>query len=270
MNTREVDPVTPVAPYLGGKRKLAKRIIERIEAIPHNTYAEPFVGMGGVFFRRSQAPKAEVINDLNRDVATFFRILQRHYVAFLDMMRFQLTTRTEFERLTKIDPLTLTDLERAARFLYLRRTAFGGNPSGNNFGVAPESPARFDITKLIPMLEDVHTRLAGVVIECLPYAELIRRYDRAGTLFYVDPPYWGCESYYGRGLFEREDFERLADLLEGIDGRFILSLNDRPEIRQIFRRFKIEAVDTSYSVNKDSRGRVGELIITGPARRRAR
>ena len=69
-----------------------------------------------------------------------------------------------------INPETLTDLERAARVLYLQRTAFGGKVSGRNFGVAPERPARFNLTTREPMLEDLHSRLSGVVIECLDFA----------------------------------------------------------------------------------------------------
>lgn len=53
-----VHPVTPVAPWLGGKRNLAKRIVAIIERIPHQTYAEPFVGMGGIFLRRTMSPAA--------------------------------------------------------------------------------------------------------------------------------------------------------------------------------------------------------------------
>jgi DNA adenine methylase len=87
-----VDPVRPVAPWLGGKKNLALRLIRRIEAIPHALYAEPFVGMGGVFLRRKLRPRAEVINDASRDIATLFRILQRHYPQFLEVLRFQLTT----------------------------------------------------------------------------------------------------------------------------------------------------------------------------------
>jgi DNA adenine methylase len=74
-----VQPTLPVAPWLGGKRNLAKRITAILDAVPHSTYCEPFVGMGGVFFRRTMRPKAEAINDLGRDIATLFRILQRHY-----------------------------------------------------------------------------------------------------------------------------------------------------------------------------------------------
>lgn len=260
-------PANPVAPYLGGKRNLAKRIIERLAGIPHETYCEPFVGMGGVFLRRPFRARAEVINDISRDVTNLFRILQRHYVPLMDMLRWQVTSRTEFERLVAENAESLTDLERAARFLYLQRTAFGGKVSGRNFGVSPSAPARFDVNRLGPLLEEVHTRLSGVVIERLPWPELLTRYDRPGTLFYLDPPYWGCEADYGPGIFAREDFERLAEQLAGLKGGFLLSLNDVPGVRQTFRAFTIEGVETSYSIagggRGAERGRVQEVLISG-------
>lgn len=243
-----VAPVTPVAPWLGGKRNLARRICAVIDATPCTTYAEPFVGMGGIFLRRSTRPRAEVINDAGRDVANLFRILQRHYVAFLDMLRFQLTVRSEFNRLVDTRPETLTDLERAARFLYLQRTAFGGKVSGRNFGVARDRPGRFNLTTLEPMLEDLHSRLAGVVIECLDFADFIRRYDGPETLFYLDPPYWGCEGDYGRALFGRARFEEMAAVLVALKGRFILSLNDVEGVRKTFAGFRFESVRTTYTI----------------------
>ncbi len=232
--------------------------------------------MGGVFLRRSMRARAEVINDLGRDVANLFRILQRHYPQFLDCLRFQLTTRAEFERLVATRPETLTDLERAARFLYLQRTtarqliacnqrevAFGGKVSGRNFGVSVGRTARFNLTTLEPMLEDVHARLSGVVIECLDYGAFIARYDSPGTLFYLDPPYWGCEDDYGKAMFARGDFERLATQPAGIRGRFLMSINDLPEVRELFGGFEIEAVEVSYTVGRKagSRGKRGELLV---------
>lgn len=96
-----VDPVHPAAAYIGGKRNLAKRLVTMIDAVPHDAYCEAFVGMGGVFFRRTARPKSETINDWSQDVATFFRVLQHHYVAFLDMLRFQVTSRANFELLVR-------------------------------------------------------------------------------------------------------------------------------------------------------------------------
>lgn len=258
-----VDPVLPAAPWVGGKRRLARRVCAIIDRTPCRTYAEPFIGMGGIFLRRTARPKSEVINDRARDVANLFRILQRHYPQFIDTLRFQLTTRVEFDRLVAANPDTLTDLERAARFLYLQRTAFGGKPSGHNFGVSPGRPGRFNLSTLEPMLEDLHQRLAGVVIECLDFGAFITRYDTPETLFYLDPPYWGCEDYYGKALFAREDFGRLAAQLRDLRGRFILSLNDVPEVRELFAGFTIAEVDVAYSVSKGpAQPRCPELLIS--------
>jgi len=258
-----VRPVKPAAPYFGGKRNLSRRLVEIIAATPHALYAEPFVGMGGVFLRRTSRPSTEVINDWSTDVATFFRVLQRHYIAFLDMLRFQLTTREAFERLQKVDPTTLTDLERAARFLYLQKVAFGGKIAGRNFGAVYQGGGRFDVTRLQPLLEDIHERLAGVIIERLPFGEFIRRYDRPGTLFFIDPPYFGNEDDYGAGMFSKADFGLLRDLLEGLDGRFVMTINDRPEVRALFGRFTFEPVTLTYTVS-GSPTPAKELIITGP------
>lgn len=266
LSTDAVKPVVPAAPYIGGKRNLARRLVTIIDAIPCSAYAEPFVGMGGIFLRRNRRPKCEIINDISEDVSTFFRILQRHYVAFMDMLRFQLTTRAGFERLMRTDPSTLTDLERAARFLYLQRLAFGGKVSGRNFGVDVNSSARFNVVKLGPVLEELHERLAGVTIERLGYADFLAKYDRATTLFYLDPPYWGCEDDYGAAVFSADDFDKLAAHLAGIKGQFLLSINDTPEIREIFGRFDLEDVETTYTLGSAASGagkRAGELIIRG-------
>jgi len=257
-----VIPDRPVAGYIGGKRNLAKRLIAQINATPHDTYAEAFVGMAGVFFRRDRRPKGEVINDYSEDVATFFRVLQHHYNAFMELIRRQLTSRAEFERLILTDPVTLTDMQRSARFLFLQRCAFGGKVAGRSFGVQTGRPAAFDVTKLGPLIEAAHKRLSGVVIERLDWADFITRYDRAGTLFYLDPPYYGCEGDYGRDLFSRDQFEAMAEQLGRIKGRFILSINDRPQVRDLFKAFDIEPVPVRYSVGGGDTGLFRELIIS--------
>lgn len=263
-----MQPTRPIAPWLGGKRNLAKRLTAIIDADAraglHTAYAEPFVGMGGVFLRRTSRPRAEFINDRQRDVYTLFRVLQEHYVAFLDLMRFQITTQAGFERLVAVDPTTLTDLQRAARFLYLQRTAFGGKVSGRNFGVSADRPARFNLTTLEPDLEALHERLSRVTVMCLDYADFIARIDRPGALFYLDPPYFGCEGDYGKDLFSRAEFERMAAQLGGLKGRFILSINDVPEIRETFAGFQIVPVTTTYTVGRqaEARGTRGELLVS--------
>lgn len=258
-----VTPTNPAAPYLGGKRNLAKRICKIIDADDHLTYAEPFVGMGGIFLRRRRQPRAELINDRSQEIYTLFRILQEHYVAFLDLLRFQITTQSNFERLVRTDPATLTDLQRAARFLFLQRTAFGGKVSGRNFGISADRPARFNLTTLEPDLEALHSRLAGVTVTCMDCATFIDRIDRSETLFYLDPPYWGSEDDYGKGMWSREDFSRLAEQLASIKGRFLLSINDNAEVRETFDQFTMTPLKTSYSIsNRTGATAAGELVIS--------
>lgn len=259
---RPVEATPTPAAYIGGKRALSRRLVDLINATPHTTYAEAFVGMGGVFLKRTQQPRWEVINDFNGEVATLFRILQRHYPQFMDMLKFQVTSRREFERLKSSDPATLTDLERAARFLYLQRLAFGGKVAGQNFGVSGGA-ARFNITRLASTLEAIHERLAGVVIENLPWQTFIDRYDRPETLFYLDPPYWGSEGDYGASLFGREHFALMAERLTRLQGRFIFSINDVPEIRAVFGSFRFEEASLTYSVQGGAGKAAKELIVSG-------
>lgn len=258
---KSIRKTTPIAPYLGGKRNLSAKIIRRISGIEHDIYAEPFVGMGGIFLRRQFQPKLEAVNDISGDITNLFRILQRHYPQFMEILRFQITSRREFERLLRSDASTLTDLERASRFIYLQRLAFGGKVQGRTFGVSTYG-ARFNLFKLAPQLEEIHERMAGVVIENLHWRRFIERYDRPQTLFYIDPPYWGCESDYGEDVFGRPDFFELAEVLSKLQGSFILSLNDLPEVRDLFSQFAIEEVSLQYSVSARKPKLVKELIIT--------
>ena len=258
----KVEPTKPVAAYVGGKSKLSKKLSPLIDSLSYDTYVEPFIGMGSVFFQRQKASKSEVINDRSGDISNFFRIIQRHYPQFLEMLCFQVSNRREFERLKKCDPDTLTDLERALRFLYLQKLAFGGKVYGRVFGISSHNGANFNSDKLAVILEKTHKRLAGVVIENLDWQDLIPRYDREGTLFYCDPPYYGTEHYYGKDLFDRSQYALMSGVLSSIKGRFILSINDTPEIREIFSRFNIEEVSVLYTLSRGNPSENKELIIT--------
>ena len=115
---------------------------------------------------------------------------------------------------------------------------------------------------MLQLIEAAHRRLQRVQIERLNWDVFLRRYDRPFTLFYLDPPYWNHEMDYGKGIFARKDFTRMAELLAKLKGRFILSLNDRPEVRELFSGFRIETVQTRYSANARSTRRINEVLIS--------
>lgn len=260
-----VTPLQPPAAYIGGKSRLAETILPLIEAVPHRVYAEPFVGMGGIFLRRRYRAPVEIVNDISLDVVTLFRVMKRHPEELARQFDFELTGRTRFEAAQAQDPAHLTDIERAARFLVLQRLAYGGKAAGRSYGVGRERQRSLRPAVLLREMGRLHDRLADVVVECLPFGEFLVRYDGPEVLFYLDPPYWGSEADYGKGVFGRADFGRMADILAGLAARWILSINDVPETRRVFSAFDIRPVTTNWSIgNRMDAGDGRELLIGNP------
>lgn len=248
----------PLAGWLGGKSRLAKRIISEIPE--HTCYVEVFAGAAWVLFRKPES-KVEVINDYSRDVANLYRVLQNHLEEFIRQFKFQIVSREEWERLNSLPPEALTDIQRAAQFYYLQKMSFGGKVSGRVFGVATTAKPRMNLLRIEEELSETHLRLARVMIENQNYLDCIKRYDRPHTFFYIDPPYYDCENDYGKGMFAKDDFQALADQLATIEGRFLLSLNDKPAVRDIFQAFNLSNADTTYSTGSRGPKKVSELII---------
>lgn len=248
---------SPLSGWIGGKMQISRTIVPLIQ--PHECYVEPFAGAAWIFFRKPES-NVEVLNDLNRDIVTLYRVIQHHLEEFIRYFRWVLVSRDEFERWKRVAPDTLTDIQRSARFYYLQKLSFGGRIAKPTLGISTTHPPRLNLLRIEEELSAAHLRLARVYVENLPYSDLIARYDRPTTFFYLDPPYWGCEDYYGKALFAREDFARLAEQLRGLQGRFILSLNDVPEVRALFAGFEIQAVTCRYSCGIE-RPLTRELLI---------
>lgn len=243
--------------YIGGKRALAKQIIAMFPE--HTTYCEVFAGGAQVLFRKEPS-KVEVLNDLDGEVVNFFRVCQQHYEELTRYLRYILASRAWFDLLKATNPAQLTDTQRAARFFYLQKNSFAGLVNRHNFGGCVVEPKGFNPERIQQMIENAHHRLARVQIESLPYEQILKRYDRPTTLFYLDPPYYGRKLYNHN--FEPEDFRTLAEQLKPLTGKFILSLNDVPEVRTIFRGFKIKSIELAYTAQKVAGRRFKEVLIT--------
>lgn len=248
--------VGPLA-YIGGKNRLANRIIELLPE--HTTYVEPFAGGAQVLFHKEPSP-VEVLNDLDGDIVNLFRVCQAHHEELIRCLRFALVGRNWFALVKAQNPESLTDIQRAARFLYLQKNSFAGLVRRQNYRYSVAGPPSYNPQRLPEILEKAHRRLARVQIESLPYEEILTRFDRPQTLFYLDPPYWRRKLY--RHNFADEDFARLAERLRAIRGKFVLSINDEPEVRQIFHGFRQRGIDLHYTAQKAAGKRYPELLIT--------
>lgn len=246
-----------ILPYIGGKNRLANTIIDLFP--PHRTYLEAFAGGASVFFRKEPST-VEVLNDKSGDVVTLFRVCQLHHEELIRYMRFMVSSRGWFDLLRKTDPTGLTDIQRAARFIYTQKNAYAGLVRNPHYKTSVVQPSGFNIERLPAIIEETHHRLARVQIENLPYEEVLRRYDSNDMLCFLDPPYYGRKLYNFN--FEHEDFVVLAERLKGLKGKFILSLNDLPEVRKLFGKFKFREVDLHYTAQKKPGKRYKELLIT--------
>ena len=243
--------------YIGGKRAIAKKIIEVFPK--HTTYVEAFAGGAQVFFKKEPST-VEVLNDLDGEMVNFYRVCQQHYEELLRYLRFMLVSRKWHGLLKVTDATTLTDIQRAARHLYLLKTSYAGLIRSLNYRRNVVQPPGFNPATFPKVIEEAHKRLARVQIECQPYEKVLKGYDRPDTLFYLDPPYYGIKLY--RHNLEAADFETMAKRLAGIQGKFVLSLNDVPEVRRIFKRFKFREIDIHYTAQKIAGRRYKEVLIT--------
>ncbi|ATF92847.1 DNA adenine methylase [Cedecea neteri] len=251
--------VSPVIPWVGGKRKLAKTLLPLFPA--HTCYVEPFCGGAALFFMKERSD-VEVLNDIDGEVVNLYRVIQYHLEEFIRQFKWALTSRQIFEWLNITPSVTLTDIQRAARFYYLQKLSFGAKAHRRTFGVRATRPAPLNILRMEETLSGAWERLQQVTIEHLDWLKCMKRYDRPETLFYLDPPYWNTTGY---GVpFGIEQYQLMAEqaLSPAMQGKVIISVNDHPAMRDVFGGLNISTTMTNYTVGSQNKNQVSELIIT--------
>jgi D12 class N6 adenine-specific DNA methyltransferase len=147
--------------YIGEKRSLAKRIIAIFPE--HTTYVEAFAGGAQVFFHKGPS-KVEVLNDLDGEIVNFFRVCQLHHEELLRYFRFCLVSRRWFELFKAMDPATLTDVQRAARYLYLLKGSFASLVRHPNYHWHVIQPPGFNLERLPELIENAHKVVVPVMV----------------------------------------------------------------------------------------------------------
>ena len=247
----------PIVPWMGGKRRLAKHLLPMFPE--HTCYVELFAGGAALFFMRPQPAKVEVLNDLNGQLINLYRVVQHHFDEFVRQFQWTLTSREVFARLQSAPPDCMTDIQRAARFFYLQHNAFGGKICDQHFGTATTGKA-WNAAQIADKLQVARNRLSGVYVENESWERCFQRYDREHTFFYADPPYWQTAGY--DRSFDWNQYELLAKMMRECKGKVMLSINDHPDIRELFKGFRITELNLVYSISRDKTQKTsGELVI---------
>ena len=280
----EVIKIKSPVTWIGNKTSIL-HILYALFPIGCDRYVEPFGGSGAVLLGKPVPDKFEVFNDYNHNLVNLFRCMRDRPMEFIRELGFlSLNSRDDFAILKKFfekeeftedylkAQLDLTeillpevtakevrtlyssarndhDLRRAAMFLKLIRYSYSSGCK--SFACQP-----FSLRTLFSLVQDFAKRCENVVIENQDFETLIKHYDRPTTFTYCDPPYFTSEYVYDCG-FTWEDHLRLYHALAGMKGKFLLSYNDCPEIRELYKEYnffdfkRVHSMAQKYEAGKE-------------------
>jgi DNA adenine methylase len=261
----------PLLKWAGGKRQLAVTILSRLpERI--DTYYEPFVGGGAVFFALAAEGRFRraVLSDRNPDLVCVYRAVQEDVEAVIEALGTMRHTESEYYRIREQKPRSAA--RRAARIIYLNKTGYNGLYRVNRAGQFNVPFGRYENPRICDAdnLRLVARALENVEISVDDFAASARR-ARPGDAVYFDPPYLPVSKTASFASYHSEPFglrehERLAHLFGEIEERgvcAVLSNSDTPETRRLYESFAHEFVRARRAINSNAggRGAVSELLV---------
>lgn len=261
--------VKPLISWPGGKSRLLKHLLPYIT--PARGYIEVFAGGCALLLAKDRST-LEVANDLNGDIINLFRVANYHPDELIKEMRRLPSSRqllAQSVALLRTD--ALTDVQRAARFLYANKASFAGTGTSLAIARAPESRAFLGTEAIIERIVAFSQRFDKVIIENLDYRRCLRLYDHPGNLFFLDPPYLDSKAANYRGWIQAE-MQEFHDLVISLNGQWIVTVDDSLFNRQLWHGHDILFVTTANGATnkaKDPGKRFGEMIIYGPGVRTA-
>ena len=251
-------------PYLGGKQALVPRLLALVPE--HTCYVEVFGGAGSLLLNKPPS-KIEVWNDLDGELVNLFEVIRDDVDAFLVRADFLLYSRELYQRWqSDLEGGRQPEdrVERAVRFWYVIRSAFGAHPSkGWAFQRARPRNSPAVIQNALTNIRAIHERLKTVEIDHLDFRCCIRNRDAATTFMFLDPPYLDAEQYRARD-FTLEDHRDLARILRDASSRWLMTVGDHPEIRKLYADFHRSRITSAMAVAKvigGKRGRLTHLLI---------
>ena len=252
-----------VIPYYGGKFAMSKKLVQYIPK--HLRYFEPFFGGGSMFFRKKKV-KWNILNDIDNDLVNLYSCVLNEYEDLSEKIYWYPRSRTLHDNFRKdikaTQEINIPDTDRASKYYYVIRNAFNNKPL-NTF-----SKDTYWDTRMIKELKQSKEKLNGSTIENLTFEELFEKYImREGDFVYLDPPYVVADNKdYYRNKFDENMHIKLKNTVDNIslnNGKFMLSYDDKQELREMYKDYNIITITTKYcGANPDIRGEdKTELLI---------
>lgn len=270
----------PFVKWVGGKRQLLKQFRdlglyppENFDPIT-NTYFEPFVGGGAVFF--DLLPETAYLSDLNNELVVTYNVIKNDVENLIKSLKKHKLDKEYFLKIRAQNPEKLSDLNTASRFIYLNRTCFNGMYRVNSKGGFNVPFGKYTNPLICDEsnLRKASKALKNVEIKKQDYKEVLKK-AKKGDFIYFDPPYYPISktasftSYTSESFLDKEQIE-LRDTFVELHKRgcfVMLSNSDTPLINKIYsepKGLRITKVQAGRAINSDAskRGKITEVLVT--------
>jgi DNA adenine methylase len=268
--------VPTLVKWAGGKKQLLTQF-DKFFPNKIERYIEPFVGGGAVAFHiiKRFEPKFVLLSDINEELVNAYNAVKNNVPELISALTILAKNHSKefYYKIREVNPNTLSNIEMAARFIYLNKTCFNGLYRVNSQGKfnvpigSYKNPQIVDIKSLL----EINKLLKNALIKAMPF-EKVLEFAKTGDLIYLDPPYYPVKegksfTKYSKTDFLEKDQKRLAELFDKLDSlgcRLILSNSDTEFIHKLYSKYNWNLVKARRLINCDAsnRGQITEAVVT--------
>lgn len=265
---RPVVKLKPIVKWAGGKTQLLSELIPRIPDYK-GKYIEPFFGGGALYF--ALCPENAIIADSNPELINAYRMIAEHVEDVIELLSGYENTEEFFYKMRDIDWESLSEIEAAARFIYLNKTCFNGLYRVNKYGHFNVPYGRYKKPNICDAstLRAASEVLKGATIVCGDFIDVLREYAKPGDFVFLDPPYIPVSEYgdfkrYTKEQFRENDHRKLAEevrRLQALGCYVILTNSNHPLVHELYKGFPIDIIQTKRAISSKGNSRTGEDAI---------
>ena len=267
-----LEEARPFVKWAGGKRQL---LDELTQGLPYfENYHEPFIGGGALFFRLEAMNriKRAYLSDSNAELINTYSVIKNEVFELMSELASPLYVNDEAAYYKIRASRPKTNVERAARFIYMNKTAFNGLYRVNSSGGFNVPFGRYDNPKILDSqnLMLVHRALQKDELYCGDFTIALKNAKR-GDFVYFDPPYFPISKTsnftgYTKDGFGENEQKKLLKTYKELDskGCFVLLSNSYSDfISELYAEFEPETVHANRMINckGNQRGKIKELIV---------
>jgi len=269
--------LSPILKWVGGKRQLLSEIIPLIDESCDN-YVEPFIGGGAVLFRLQ--PKKAIINDYNTELINVYRTVRDDLDGLVALLKEheKYNSSDYYYEVRALDRTPdfdkMSNLERAARIIYLNKTCYNGLYRVNSLGQFNSPYGKYKnpniVNEVVLRAISKYLNRNEISIRSGDYKDVLNDIEK-NTFVYLDPPYMPISSSSsftgytegGFGYDKQVELKEECDKLNSKGVQFLQSNSDCEEIRELYKDYRIKVVKAKRAINSDAkkRGQINEVLI---------